>query len=233
MNDRSLKYTILFLGIGVVVFSVVLRFIFPSEAAWMPEGFSSPILAFEFLQSDSEVIQFFGAKSPERDEWVSGMYWGHQADYFYLLVYSSFIAGWALSIVRQTKNKLFYAVIILSYVAAFGDVMENRALVDISSNLDVGQFGQELRHLHVFTWIKWGCLSLALLGLSPYMIKERWLGKILTFVGIITVILGVLAFLNRSLITSYFALGISLQFLLLIVLAVVRVFKTSKQISSQ
>lgn len=223
-NDRNLTFLIFASGIGIIVVSNILKMFFPSSVAWLPEGFSSPILAFEFLQTNREVLQFFGPASPERDAWVTGMNRGHQVDYLYLVVYGLFLASWGLLGFRKTGNKLFYGIIVLAVVAALSDLMENLQLVNIASNLDAGTFETPLKRLFLFTWLKWGSLAFALAGISVYLFKTGFAGKIYMVVSLATLVLGVIAFINRSAFTGYFTLGITVQFVFLIGWAIWLVF---------
>jgi hypothetical protein len=50
-----------YLGLAVIMMSVLLLFIFPSKAPSLPEGFFTPIIAFEFVQTSTEVIEMFGS----------------------------------------------------------------------------------------------------------------------------------------------------------------------------
>ena len=61
-GNLTAKILIFIIGLAVLALSVMLQTTFPKEAAWMPEGFSSPVLAFEFLQTNEEVKQFFDCK---------------------------------------------------------------------------------------------------------------------------------------------------------------------------
>ena len=122
------------------------------------------------------------------------------------------------------KNKFFYTIIALAIIAVLSDVMENIQLVNIASHLDAVTFAGPLRRLMIFTWLKWGSLALALTGLSVFLVNKRWLGKIYLALSLATLVLGTMAFFNRSLITSYFTLGITMQFLLLIIFAFWMVF---------
>lgn len=49
-----------YLGLSVILMSLVLLMVFPSQAPWMMDGFFTPILAFEFVASKSEISQMFG-----------------------------------------------------------------------------------------------------------------------------------------------------------------------------
>lgn len=228
MDNRKWKLLIVLLGLGMLVLAGMVRSAYPAEIAWMPEGFSSPVLAFEFIQTNEEVLKLFGSDIQKRDESVAAMNHGHKVDIFFLLFYSLFIITLAGYYLRRTGAKWLYIVIFLSVIAGICDVLENVQLAEIDNNLESKEFGESLRYLFLFTWLKWGSLALALSGMALYNIKKSWFGKIFAVISFSTVILGVIAFLNRSIMTTYFTQGISVQFLCLFILAVMMV-AVSKQ----
>ncbi len=219
-KDYPLKILILILGLGIIVLSLVLRSIFPSTVAWMPEGFSTPIIAYEFLLSSEEVLKFFGPAGPLRDSWVESMVTGHKVDTVYLLVYGLFLVSWGWLALKKSGRNFYFAIILLAVMASVCDWFENKQLVQMATALETQDFDKPLKLLLLFTWLKWGSLALALGGLSAYLWAKGWLGKIYSLVSVLTIVLGFMAFLNRSIINTYFTLGITVLFLLLIVLAV-------------
>lgn len=216
-------------AIAVALTSLLLGTLFPSKVAWLPEGFTVPIIAYEFLLTNAEVSQFFGPPTEQRTEWITGMYQGHRWDTLYLVLYGSFLALWGGYAVKQSQQKWFYIISVLALIAAISDVFENRQLVAILDILETGRFDQELNRLFIFTWLKWGSLTIALAGLSLFTIQKGWLGKIHLGIGVLTLILGIVAFFNRSVVTSWFTVGITIQFLLLIILSFMVYWKDRKK----
>lgn len=230
MENQKLNLLTLLLGGGIVIISLVLQFIFPSEIAWMPEGFSSPIIAFEFLLTSEEVLRFFGPPGEARDSWVEAMVSGHKVDGLYLVVYGFFIVVWGWRAQRSSGHRFFFGVMALAVLASVSDLFENRQLVQMATSLEAGVFDQPLKKLFLFTWLKWGSLTLALGGLSLYFWKNGWLGKAYAVISAITLILGIMAFFNRSILTTYFTLGITLLFLFLIVYAVISMVRSKNKL---
>lgn len=214
-----MKYLLPFLALLTLGSSLFISSLFPAEAAWMPEGFQVPIIAYEFLQTEAEVQQFFGAPSTEREAWIAAMYKGHQWDYLYLVIYGVFLAAWGYFAVLQTKNQSFYAICILAVLASLSDVFENFQLVAILSKIDTGGMTSELDKLFLFTWLKWGALALALNGLAFFTTRYFKLGKVHLVIGGVTLLLGIVAFFQRSAVTSWFTFGVTLQFLLLMIMS--------------
>ncbi len=182
-NNRKLKILIAILGLGIIVVSLILRSIFPTEVPWMPEGFTSPIIAFEFLQTPAEVHKFFGSAGPEQDALVQSMITGHKVDTIYLVVYGLFLATWSWMAAKVTRNNFFYLLIFFAIVASVADAYENKQLVFISQNLEGGYLEGHLFDLSLFTWLKWGCISITLAGLSFITWKHGWIGKVFAVVS--------------------------------------------------
>lgn len=213
---NMIKKILAVLGLAVLIVSIVLQLLFPKEAAWMPEDFASPIVAFEFLQTNEEVKAFFGPPTAERTQWLDAMIVGHQVDYLYLVLYGLFLAFWGKLAVEETANKAFYFISILAVVAALSDMVENWQLVAIVEQIEQADFNTELQLLYIFTWLKWGSLALALAGTAWYLSQNGKFGKMLLIISGITLVFACLAFLKRSVNTTYFSLGIVLQFVFLI-----------------
>ena len=96
------------------------------------------------------------------------------------------------------------------------DAMENMQLFAITAGLETGNLEPFLGRLFIFTWIKWGGIAAVFLVLVPWFLKGRMFSKIIALAMIITVMLGVAAFVRRSVITEMFALGVGLVFLMMI-----------------
>jgi hypothetical protein len=66
-----------YLGLVVIMMSVLFLFIFPPKAPSLPEGFLTPIIAFEFIQTKTEVMEMFCSENiTMRNEMARAMeYW--------------------------------------------------------------------------------------------------------------------------------------------------------------
>jgi hypothetical protein len=207
-----------YLGLAVMMMSVLLLFVFPPKAPSLPEGFLTPIIAFEFIQTKTEVIEMFGGENiTMRNEMARAMDLGNQLDYVYMCLYSAFLLMVSVTCARLSKNKYYYAGAVLALAVLAADALENVQLLVITMNLATGNFDSQLRLLHLFTWIKWGGIALIFLTLSPWFLKGNRFSKIIGIMGIIIFILGVAAYMNRSLINEIFSLSVALMFILMII----------------
>ncbi len=219
-NSIRKFHLLLFLGIGVLLIGTSLNFVYPTEMGRMPIGFYQPILAFEFIESSEEVMLLFGQEEEQREKWIDEMELGHYVDYVFLIFYSLFICSWAWYYKRTYSHNILYFVMGLAVIAGFSDIIENTQLSIIANNLDIRSIQHHIDVLQLFTWIKWASLTMALLALAPYVVKEKWIGSLYALTSVLTLVLAVIAFNQRSMITSLFILGLFIQFLILIVLAV-------------
>jgi hypothetical protein len=81
-----------YLGLAFIIMSVLLLFVFPTKAPSLPEGFCTPIIAFEFIQTKTEVIEMFGGENiTMRNEMARAMDLGNRLDYVYMCLYSAFL----------------------------------------------------------------------------------------------------------------------------------------------
>lgn len=207
-----------FLGLLVIGMSIVLLIVFPSKAPWMMDGFSTPIIAFEFVQSQSEVYRLFGlTDSPDQLSMIKAMDFGNRLDYIYMVLYTSFLFFFSFVCAKNTGQKCYYAGSMLSFVILVADALENIQLLRITAKFASQDFGKELSLLHCFTWIKWGGITVVFLILAPYFFKGRSYSKVIATIGISSFILSILAYLNRSVLNELLGLSVALMFPMMIV----------------
>jgi hypothetical protein len=207
-----------YLGLAVLMMSVLLFFVFPSKAQSLPEGFFTPIVAFEFVQTSTEVREIFGGENiTMRNEMARTMDFGNRLDYVYMCLYSAFLMMASVTCAGLSKNKYYYAGVVLALAVLAADALENVQLLGITMNLATGNFDSQLRLLHLFTWIKWGGIALIFLTLSPWFLQGNRFSKIIGIMGLISFILGVAAYMNHSVINEIFSLSVALMFMLMII----------------
>jgi len=126
-----------YLGLLVIAMSVLLVIIFPSKVEKMPEGFYTPIVAFEFVQNKAEVMQMFGqSDSPARRKLIAAMDLGNGLDYIYMVLYSVFLLLFCLQCKIITGKKFYLIGVVVSLIVLFGDAFENVQLLAITSKID-------------------------------------------------------------------------------------------------
>ncbi len=215
--DRPFK-KVGYVGLMVLVMSIILVITFPSKAPKMPDGFFTPIIAFEFIQTKAEVFQLFaGTDGIVLHSVIDAMNLGNQLDYIYMCLYSAFLLLFCFKCAGLSEKKFYYIGAVISFVVLAGDAMENVQLLGITAGIESGDFDTQLNLLYLFTWIKWGGIAAVFLVLVPWFAKGGLFSKTIGMTGSVTIAMGVLAFLNRSMITEIFSLAVGLMFLFMIV----------------
>jgi hypothetical protein len=209
---------IAWLGVVVILMSVLLLLVYPTRAPWLPPGFTSPALAFEFIETPQEVRQLFGVASGPIDVvMLRAMNRGNTLDFLYMLTYTAFLGWFALKCAQLTTARWYYTDVGLAGLMLFGDGLENVQLFSITSKLASGDFTRELAVLHLCTWLKWGSLAIFFLVLVPYFFKSpRWI-KIIGVLSVFPAISAVIAYFHRSVWNEILTYAIALMFVSLIV----------------
>lgn len=220
--------TIGLLGISIVAMSIVLTTVYPSTAPYMPAGFSTPIIAFEFIRTSQEVQQFFGApNSPERETMVRAIDLGNYLDFIYMLLYSLFLFLFLIKCTGKTRTRDLYVRAGFVPLVLIGDFLENVQLLRITAKLQTGNFENELYYLNIFTWQKWGGIAFIFLLLTPYFLQGNLYTKFIGIFAIIPCILGILAYFHRSVLNELMSLSVAIMFALIIIYCFI-VNKTGK-----
>ena len=212
-----------FLPAGIVGFFVVVTAIwmlqfFPAEAVHLPKGFSTPVIFFEFIQSPMEVADFFGITDDgiPNESFINQMNKGNYLDFFFMLVYSSFLFLFFYLLAKISGNKWVKTGMLLALFAFFGDMFENIQLLGITANLESGHFLRQLSLLHLFTWIKWGSLAISFVLFSVWLYPSGGIYRFMGYVTAIPFLLGIWAFLDRGTASELFAKSISVAFFVMI-----------------
>ena len=209
------------LGLGAVIMTLVLSAIGPRLATPLPGGFITPILAFEFAESPSEVSELVASEGS-----ILAMDRLNRWDFLYMVLYSGCLFAFALVCARLTGRRIFYIPAALALLILSADAMENVQLLAITRLWDDGdispiltQLTPLLNRLRLFTWLKWGGLALYFVLLIPYFrgLNSPW--RWVWLVAMLPVFLAVVANFARGLPNELMALAIGLLFVLLTVYA--------------
>jgi hypothetical protein len=208
------------LGLGAVVMTLVLSAIGPRPAAPLPAGFITPVLAFEFAETEAGVMALFApAGQPEGDAVRAAMDRVNRLDFLYIALYGGCLVTFALTCARLTGRRVYWAAAALAVAIMAADVLENLQLLAITRDLGTADIGPALARLRLFTWLKWGGLALWFLLMRPAFASAGRLGAFIGLAAVLPLLLGVVAFLWPGLASELFALAIGLLFLLLTIFA--------------
>lgn len=221
MRDR-LFITSGILGIGVLAMTLILSLIGPRETGPLPSGFITPIMAFEFADSEDDVYRLFEPQgSSEAMDRVN------RWDFLYMALYSMLLLTFALAAARQTGQAVYLIAAALALVILFADTMENFQLLGLTARmrLDGGSLVATLERLHFYTWLKWGGLAVYFLVIGNYFRGLAGVWRYIWIVAIAPAVLAVIAYISRGLANELLALSIGLMFLLMTIYALWRGYR--------
>jgi hypothetical protein len=205
-------------GATAVIASVMIA-AFPARAGQLAPGLRTPIIAFEFALTRSEVEALFGPAGSElRSTLVQRIDLGNQIDFAFMALYGAFLAlaGFALSSSRGR-----FVVPGIALLAAVCDALENLQLFTITGKLG-GDYDDALSRLFVFTWLKWGALALALTWLAPALGGTSRTGRVVAVIATLAGTLAVGASFDRAHFAEPFAFSVTAAFLGLFVVSIQR-----------
>lgn len=208
------------LGLGAVIMTLVMSAIGPRPAVPLSAGFVTPVLAFEFAETEAEVAALFApVGQPAGNTVRAAMDRVNQLDFLYIALYGGCLLAFALTCYRLTGQPVYLLTAALAVAIMVADVLENVQLLGITRDLGVQAIDQRLTFLRLFTWLKWGGLVLWFLLMRSYFQQAGRFGHFIALVSILPLLLGVAAFFSPGLLSELFALAIGLLFLLLTVYA--------------
>lgn len=168
-----------------------------------PAGFSNPVLALEFAQTNATINALFDrTKSDSLVKYdPSDIYFKAQfmdtatnLDYLFILAYGSFMLFFALQC-KRIGEKHYWLAILFALLAAMADVMENGLLKEIFGLVAElkTDFSVYFSPLHFWTRLKFFSTGAYFLVLAPFFWKANWLGKLVVLSATVSIIFWVLA----------------------------------------
>lgn len=172
--ERRAIWVLRLAGAAVLGLSVVLLAVFPvTPVLSNVPGFISPVVGFELASEPAHVFNILGdPTAPERPEAVRRMDLGNRLDFLFMVAYSALYLGIALLLRARGRvdGLLGNGLLVLPFVMWFGDLMENRELLILSSLTDPSAMFAPLARLRPFTIMKWH----ALFGTSALVAYPIW-----------------------------------------------------------
>jgi len=212
INIKAIQLT----GLLYIILLIVLLGIFPSGAPGLPNGFKTPIVAFEFARTPEDIRAIFDITPAEaREAYIEKMDRGNRLDFVFMAVYSLFLFLFSVKCHEAGRNKILLMGALFSITALAGDIIENIQLLGITENIAVGTFQEHLHLLHFFTWIKWMSICLVFAVLSLYFYRGTVFSKILAFFGVLALAAGIAAFFDGAVMKEALAIVVGLEFFLL------------------
>ncbi len=204
-----------FVGILLLIVALALMIINPQPENNLPAGFFTPVIAFEFIQTPTEVHHFFSMKDFHNYE--QSMLLGNNIDYLFMCLYSSLIFCIAIGIQKISNAKTMYLAMLFSFSMLAFDALENYQIYQIIQHYILGNITNNLNLLNIFTWLKWSSIASSFLLFSPFFFKGKIFHKTIGALCISCFGLCIAAFLQHGVLNEIFAANVVLVFVLLVV----------------
>jgi hypothetical protein len=216
MKPTAFKIACVF-GVLLLACAIALMLINPQPADNLPQGFFTPIIAFEFIQSPQEVQHFFEVKDPIA--YGNSMLLGNWVDYGFMFLYSGLLFCIAIGIKKIEKANVLYLAMVLCFSMFVGDALENYQIFRIVTmyKYESAPLDAYLKDLNLYTWIKWGSIASVFLLFSPFFFSGNWFQKIIGFLSLTCFGWCIAAFLHHGILNEIFALNVVLVFTLLVI----------------
>ena len=207
----------------MVLVSLRMMTIFPTQAP-LPDGFTSPIIAFECAQS-SQDIAYLLCDSNSAVEYRTLMRDGHRWDMLFPFTYAGFLFMLLLGFHRKRQTHSTVAMVLVLLIIPF-DINEKLHLLAI---LDLAQqhplfadhfpvqFNYLFTDLYVATWLKWGAIALVVLMLAIHYVQKRHWILAVTAIVHVSFAMACFATASKPILAEAIAVTLSLFFLVALV----------------
>ena len=207
-----------FIGLTAILLSIAVYIIYPNQVPSLEYGFHVPVVAFEFIQSSSQVDAFFGVSSgaPETDFVQQSMKYGSYFDYLLLVVYFIFYVTFLLKI-RVTHKTFFYIIpVSFALLAMVADGFQNYYIIQINDLLNTGNYLSFIPKLVQASWIKYFSLALVYWMLLHFFMNQEFMGRLIGILGIFPFLFGLIAYIGQNPFIEIFVLSNFVFFVLLV-----------------
>lgn len=213
-DDRKPYWPLIPILVAMVGLMVWMNGFMP-PAALAPHGYSSVIVAMEFVFSPADVHAVLDPLSTDQ---IKGLDLMNKIDFGFMVLYSALIAG-IYFITQKMEEGVKYLKIGmgLAGTALFSDLFENFELLNMTSIYgtlipDEGYLSL-ISNLVIFTWLKWGSLAIAMALLVPILIRRGLFSKVIAFLLSLPMgLLIVVAFVQSSSMIDKFSSAVVLGF---------------------
>ncbi len=195
--------------------------LFPFQAELSP-GWNSPLIAFEFAQTEADVA-FLTGQTESAVQNRAKMDAGHRVDMIFPVAYAGVFALLALQMVISGKRWMWLGVVISILIVPF-DYNENWILFGITEVLSQdGSPAALLAKLPTATYLKWGAIAAVsgLLAVAYALDRARWRSF---FCGLAALSI-IVAYVSGS--APWAAEGASLCFVVLFTLLILHTWRTA------
>ncbi len=187
----------------------------------IPEGYSSQIIAFEFV---TDTIELKEVLTPLTSQELANVDAINYIDFGFMLAYNSFLFFIGYYLFQEQKSFVSLSLIVLPFLILAMDVFENIQLLKLSELYRVSNLEYTLpiiAYLKIFTWTKWLSLAVYFCFISLIFkdrIRSMWrYGQLIL---VIPALLGIFSLMmKQNNLEDAFATSTFLCFILLAALA--------------
>ena len=164
-------------GTAMLALTVWMLAVFPQAPVRAnPDGFTSPVVAFELAATPDDVAGILGEPGTDaRAAAAARMDRGNRIDFAFMVTYAAFHAGIALLLAAHglVRGPVLGALLVLAALMAPFDALENRELLFLSSAAPSPAMTASLARLRLFTLLKWFSIFIFAALAAPYVWRAR------------------------------------------------------------
>ena len=205
---------VIYSGVVTIVIGVMLLVTFPQKLPWMIEGFSHPVLAFQYTGSVEEVHKTFGIiptgekilSSGEVQDILDAMIRGDIVDLFYPLGYVAVMIFLSFKCFQLSGNKIYLFALTFAALAGISDWAENTVELIMLHALPNGDIEPLIPWHMLFVRTKFFFASVSILITGKWFLddKEFKNARYIGYASIAIAIFGLFASIYRSSLTQIY-----------------------------
>lgn len=173
-TNKKLSLALVLFGITTLTLGLFIGTKFPKQAE-LPEGFKTPIIAFEFAKTEVDLAYLTGNGKVEKSN-REMMDAGHVWDMYFPIAYGGFVFLLLIQNLKAGQRIAWLGTPFALLIIPF-DINENLNLIGITAALESSTSPTDLLGtLPLATWLKWGSIGIAtgVLAIGLFKNKEIW-----------------------------------------------------------
>ncbi|MBK8554793.1 MAG: hypothetical protein IPL65_03005 [Lewinellaceae bacterium] len=159
----------------------------------LPAGFHNPTLALEFMRNPQDWVTMFAGEGLAAK--IAAVQEMLNRDNMFLVVYTILLAAFIRVVYQETQSKKYLWSIILVFMAAIFDRIENFQTIEVLNNFIANSQTPvqiDINRVLIFAWLKWMTLLFFFHVLRSYLKTTNFVGKLLAVlvwpIGVIAIV---------------------------------------------
>lgn len=215
-QERRIWQRCFWAGLATLILGAVAQGVFPSTGGNYPAGYGTPVIAFEFAQTPTEVQKAVGNT-------VDMMRYGTFFDFPFILAFTVFMMSFFQAAKRQTGLPVYTVMAIIACIAGVSDVIEDIFALQILSDISMSA---GVDWMHYFAKVKFAMLGLVGLGAAVFLLRQpRILRKIEGVFAGLGGFVTLLALTRPEQMGSFLGLGVTVSWIAMLAYAATQSFK--------